>query len=305
MSKIDELKFLALKLKMDNILIKMEDVALKIEDKGDLVNTFPVPNCETCTEKCCPPRVMISLFDLANFIDRGFDDYVAGMFKGYVELYLSDEDEKIDISRPHMFPPDPDAKECVFMDENQRCSIYEYRPQICRSFPLAVRIDEDKTRIAIWMGGCKNYEISSDKYKFINLLENAIQDYNEKVTSNALMMNKRTELREFGYGKYMEDELILLRDYKNKIKDLQTETDDLKRVVERLREPQDQVAMVQNYQEDNQWLKERLVNMEKELSQQRENAHKIISELTEQLSEQRKLIEKINQEQYKKSRWLR
>ncbi len=42
-------------------------------------------------------------------------------------------------------------------------------------------------------------------------------------------------------------------------------------------------------------MKNRVENLEKEVTQQRERAHSIISELTTQLSEQRKLMENLRQ----------
>jgi hypothetical protein len=52
---------------------------------------------------------------------------------------------------------------------------------------------------------------------------------------------------------------------------------------------------MQRLQKDNDWLKERVENLENELTQQRERSHAIISELTNHLSDQRKLLEKLRQ----------
>lgn len=105
----------------------------------------------------------------------------------------------------------------------------------------------------------------------------------------------------------MEDEWRLLTDYNKKNKDMQSQIEDLQQVVERLKAPQDYTAIMQRLQSDNDWLKERVVNLEKELAEQRERAHFIISELTTQLSEQRKLLENLrqNEERSKKGFWKR
>ncbi len=305
--KIDELKSLAAGINMGSALVSPEDVILSIEDKGDLENTFPVPDCDNCQEKCCPPRVVISLFDLVRFTDYGLQERIAGQFKGFVELFLSDDGKDVDLTRPHMFPIDPDAKDCVFLDEDQNCSIYEKRPLICRSYPVVIRIDEDKNRLARWLGGCQKCKISSDKAPFQRLLDSAIQDYNEKLTSNALLMYSRSQLRDMGLGKYLEDEWHLLTEYNTKNKDMQKQIEDLQQVAERLRAPQDYTTIMQRLENDNDWLKERVENLEIEVIQQRERAHSIISELTKQLSEQRKLMENLRQsdDQGKKGRWKR
>ena len=305
--KVDELESLASEINMENILIGPEDVILSIEGKGDLRSTFPVPNCGKCEKKCCPPRVAISLFDLARFIDKGLDKSIAGTFKGYVELFLSDDATDVKLSHTYMAPTTSEAEDCVFLDEDRKCSIYEDRPFICRSYPVVIRIDEDKSKLALWLNGCQDYEISSDEAAFRRLLNSAIQDYNEKLKSNALLMNSRNQLRELGFGKYMENEWQLLIDHDKKNKDMQRQIEDLQQVTERLRMPQDYATIIQRLQSDNDWLKERVVNLEKELTQQRERAHSIISELTTQLSDQRKLLESLRQseERVRKSFWRR
>ena len=164
--KIDELKSLASEINMGSSLVERKDVILSIDDMGDLENTFPAPDCDNCQKKCCPPRVVISLFDLARFMDDGLDEHVAGKFKGFVELYLSENGKDVDLGHPHMFPTDPDAKDCVFLDEDRKCSIYENRPFVCRSYPMVVRIDKDRNRLGRWLGGCQKYKILSDKTAF-------------------------------------------------------------------------------------------------------------------------------------------
>jgi Fe-S-cluster containining protein len=292
--KIDGLKSLASKLNMDKILINPEEIKIDMEGKGDLENTFPIPNCDECENKCCPPRVVISLFDVARFIDTGLDDFIAGKFEGFIKLFLSDDSGKdIKLSHTYMCSTDSDAKNCVFLDEERKCSIYENRPLICRSFPVGIRAAEDKSKVAIWMAGCKHRQLSSDKNAFQNLLSSAVQDYNEKLQANALLMNSRNQLRDIGFGKYMEDDWQMIIDYDKDNKQMLTQISDLEKTVERLRLPQDHVAAIQRMQSDNEWLKDRIVNLENELAQQRERAHNIISELTLQLSEQRKLIDSI------------
>lgn len=293
--KIDELKSLAANINMGSSLVTLADVKFSIEDKGDLENTFPTPDCDNCEKKCCPSRVVVSLFDVVRFIENGLDERVSGKFEGFVDLFLSDDGKDIDLKRPHMFPIDSDAKDCVFLGEDRKCSIYDERPLICRSYPVVIRIHENGDRLALWLGGCEKCTISQDKAPFQRLLTSAIQDYNEKLTSNALLMYSRSQLRDMGLGKYLEDEWHMLTEYNTKNKDMQKQIDDLHQVTERLRAPQDYTAIMQRMEKDNDWLKNRVENLEKEVTQQSERAHSIISELTTQLSEQRKLMESIRQ----------
>ncbi len=295
--KLDELLGLASQLNLDNILVKPEEVILTMEDMGDLKNTFPIPDCSNCEEKCCPRGVAVSLFDVARFTEIDLDQFLAGVFKGYVELFFAENGGKdVDLSRPYMAGADTKAKDCVFLDEEGKCSIYENRPFICRSYPVAIRLDENRNKIAIWMGGCKKYKISDDAEAFQRLFLSAVQDYNEKVTGNSLLMYSRNRLRELNYGKYMEDDWDIMIDYDKRNKELHKEVNDLKETVDRLRMPQDYNATVQRLQDDNEWLKERLINLEKEMIQQSERSHSVISDLTTQISsEYRKLLENIVQ----------
>jgi Fe-S-cluster containining protein len=297
--KIDEIDELASELNLNNILVKADDIIFTMEDMGDLKTTFPVPNCSKCTEKCCPPGVAISLYDTARFIDIDLHKLIGGTFSGYVDLFLSEDGgENVKLSRPYMSNESPGSKICVFMDEEGKCSIYDNRPLICRSYPVAIRMDDNKRKVGIWMGGCKSYDISDNEPAFRKLFYSAIQDYNEKVTSNSLLMYSRGKLREIGLGKYMEDEWNILLDYNKKNKELAKKITDLELVVERFRMPQDFNTVVQRLQSDNDWLKERMVNLEKELKQQSERSHSVISELTTQISsEYRKLIETMLQMQ--------
>lgn len=305
--KIDELYSLVSEMDFSKVLIKSSNVGFLIEGKGDLKTTFPVPDCSNCIEKCCPPRVVISLFDVARFMDSNLENFVTGKFEGFVDLFLSENNEDIKLHHPHMNPVVSEPKGCVFLDDDKRCSIYEKRPFVCRSYPLAIRVDENKNKVAIWMGGCRNYNISTDEQAFRRLLDSAVQDYNEKLMANAVLMNYRTQLRELGFGKYMEDDWQILIQYNKKNKEYETQIKDMQKTIERLRAPQDYTNIMQRLQSDNDWLKEQIVNLEREMSQQREKAHSIISELTTQLSEQRKFMESIQkkEEPVKKGFWKR
>ena len=297
--KLDEIQALSSDLNLDNILVKPEEVIFTMEDKGDLQTAFPIPNCEKCSEKCCPTGVAVSLYDVTRFIDIDLNSFIAGAFSGYVDLYLSEDGgENVKLSRPYMSGNNPDIKDCVFMDEERKCSIYENRPLICRAYPIAIRVDENKRKVAFWMGGCKNFDLSDNEPAFRGLFLSAIQDYNEKVTSNSLLMYSRNRIRDIGLGKYMEDDWKILLDYNKKNKDMEKKIGDLEQVVERLRMPQDYSVIIQRIQSENDWLKERLVNLEKEMIQQSERAHTVISELTTQVSsEYRKLLESMIQMQ--------
>lgn len=305
---LEELERIASEINLGDSLVKVEDVILAIDGKGDLERTFPVPDCERCLEKCCPAGVAVSLFDVARFIDLGLERFLSGTFEGYVELFLSDDASKVKLSRPYMAPSSPDARDCVFLNEERKCSIYENRPLICRAFPVAIRIDEDRNKLAIWMKGCQNYNITEDKEAFQRLLKSAVQDYNEKIISNSLLMYARHKLREAQFGRYMEDEWKILIEYNKKNRELEQKVKDLQETVERFRAPQDSKTLIDRLVSENEWLKERILSLEREIKEQSERAHSIIAELTNKVSsDYRKLLETFIESERKTSRgfWRR
>jgi Fe-S-cluster containining protein len=201
--KLDEIKALASELNLESKFIKPEEVIFAIKDKGDLKTTFPIPNCSRCTQKCCMARVSISLYDVSRFIDSGLDSFIAGTASGYSDLPISEDGSEIlRISNPYMCGNDPEKKDCVFLDNEQKCSIYENRPILCRAFPIGI-IDKNKQRTAFWVDGCKSYDLCDNESAFQSLVINAVQYYNENLASISLLKNSINRLKDIGLGKYI------------------------------------------------------------------------------------------------------
>jgi Fe-S-cluster containining protein len=207
--KLDELKALVSELNLESKFIKPEEVTFVMKDKGDLKTTFPIPNCNRCTGKCCPTRININLYDVARFVDMGLDSCITGMFSWYVDMPLSEDGGKnVRLSNPQMSGKDPDKKDCVFMDEEKKCSIYENRPTMCRAFPIAVRLDENKRKVAFWIDTfckdkCSSYDLCDNEPAFQSLVFNAVQYYNENLVSKSLLTHSINRLKDIGLGKYI------------------------------------------------------------------------------------------------------
>ncbi|MEK7398118.1 MAG: YkgJ family cysteine cluster protein [Candidatus Poribacteria bacterium] len=206
--KLDEIKALVSELNLENKFIKPEEVIFAIKDRGDLKTTFPIPNCNRCTDKCCPTRININLYDVAKFVDMGLDSCIKGVFSEYVDISLSEDGGKnVKISNPYMYG-NPNKKDCVFMDDEQKCSIYENRPTMCRAFPITVRIDENKRKVALWRNTfckdkCSCYDLCDNEPAFQSLLLNAVQYYNENLASKSLLAHSINRLKDIGLGKYI------------------------------------------------------------------------------------------------------
>ncbi len=216
---IDEIKALAGKIRLEHILINPkemfiapEDVTLDIGDKGDLINTFPVPECAECAAKCCPPRLELSLFDMARFMDKGLDEFISGTFEGYTDFSASQSDDGEFLGRPAPYITCmPTTFHCTFLDECERCSIYESRTPACRSFPLTLCQDVSGELVIQWMARCQSYSISDNKTAFLQLFDSTIRSCNEWMGNHMLMVHARKQLRSLGFAKYLGDEQKYLR----------------------------------------------------------------------------------------------
>ena len=213
--KEDEIKELAKEIRLERILtdpteifIRPEDLTFDIKGKGDLLNTFPVPDCENCELKCCPPRLELSLFDIARFMDAGLEHFISGTFEGYMDFSRQPPDNKnrpIERPVPYISVTAP-ALHCMFLGDNGKCNIYEIRIPVCRSFPLTLHQDKEGNLLVQWIAQCKSFRLSSDKTVFLKLFDDLIHSCNEWTSNHMMLIHAREELREMGFGKYLGDE---------------------------------------------------------------------------------------------------
>lgn len=102
----------------------------KLYDIDD-VFTVGCNNCSGCGE-CCHGKgdtIVLNPYDMYR-MKKGLMTDFSGLLDTHIELGVCDG-----IILPHMKLAGDD-EHCTFLDENGRCSIHEYRPDICRLFPL-------------------------------------------------------------------------------------------------------------------------------------------------------------------------
>ena len=217
--KVDEIKALVDEIRLEHLLtnpkeifVRSEDVAMDVVGKGDMIESFPAPECSECALKCCPPRLELSFFDIARLMDKGLDKFIGGTFEGYMGSTkpTSDSDAHPEHSVPYI-SCDTIAIHCVFLDGNERCGIYDTRAPVCRSFPLKIRQNAKGELVAQWEARCRHYKISSDKAAFLELYDSAIRSCNEWICNHMLMIHAREQLRKIGFDKYLGEERHYLR----------------------------------------------------------------------------------------------
>lgn len=112
-------------------------------------------NCSTCKGNCC--RYVITSLDKPKKI-KDFDEFRWFVAHKNINIFV---DGKNDWNLEFLTP-------CEFLNEENRCEIYDKRPKICRNFSV-----ED----------CPHHNEYSEKYTFTSLSE--LEDYIENVWKKA------------------------------------------------------------------------------------------------------------------------
>ena len=111
--------------------VSLEDISDgKLYDIDDEF-TIGCNNCEGCGE-CCYGKgdtIVLNPYDMYR-LTKGLDSTFAELLDAHIELGVCDG-----LILPHMKLAGED-EHCTFLDINGRCSIHEYRSDICRLFPL-------------------------------------------------------------------------------------------------------------------------------------------------------------------------
>lgn len=91
--------------------------------------------CETCTANCCTLPVEATLDDLIRLevteqfeVDDNFNQMLKRLKKEkIVKSYHAPTKTFILETKNY--------SDCIFLDSNRRCTVYEKRPETCRNFP--------------------------------------------------------------------------------------------------------------------------------------------------------------------------
>lgn len=83
-----------------------------------------------CGAECCSGIIFLGEEDIKKLKQLGYSNFTTDNNKK--ELMLTDE-----------------SNDCIFLDENNKCSIYENRPIDCQLFPLGFKINSRKIHIVL------------------------------------------------------------------------------------------------------------------------------------------------------------
>lgn len=102
----------------------------KLYSSNDMVK-ISCNDCKGCS-KCCHDMgdsINLDPYDIY-MLSKGLNKSFTELLEDALELHLVDDN-----ICPHI-KMQPDTKGCIFLNENERCSVHEYRPGYCRLFPL-------------------------------------------------------------------------------------------------------------------------------------------------------------------------
>ena len=91
--------------------------------------------CQNCQAGCCTLPVQVTTEDLYHMGFLKFEE-VNGSFKEIAARLKKEGLIQSSNEREAVFTlTQKKGGDCLFLDENRRCTIYERRPTICRRFP--------------------------------------------------------------------------------------------------------------------------------------------------------------------------
>lgn len=133
----------------------------KLYGENDMVRA-DTAGCEGCRQVCChgmDSSIVLDPFDVHRLTSR-LGKTFEQLLDGYIEINLVDG-----ISLPNM-AMNADTGSCSFLDDNNKCTIHDARPAVCRMFPLG-RYWEDEThfRYILQKNQCNKDNLSKIKVK--------------------------------------------------------------------------------------------------------------------------------------------
>lgn len=166
---------------IDENLIKPE----KLMTSSDMAK-LGCNDCDGCSA-CCRDRagaITLDEWDVSKLIECLKMDFDGLLSRGLIDITMVDG-----VLLPALGKK-ADADECIFLNEEGRCSIHSYRPGICRMFPLARLYHEDGSfSYFLQEGECERgngVKIKISKWLGvgnINRYEQAVRRYHDSLTA--------------------------------------------------------------------------------------------------------------------------
>jgi uncharacterized protein len=91
--------------------------------------------CEGCWSGCCTLPVEVSAVDLMR-LGMITEDEACASLKKVARRLMKEGMIQSFHSKSQLFVLEQrQGRDCIFLDEKRRCTVYEKRPEVCRAFP--------------------------------------------------------------------------------------------------------------------------------------------------------------------------
>ena len=119
---------------------------IKGNENIEVVNDifFECNNCAIC---CKINEVPVTEKDITRILDHGFE--LDQFLKELSPVLIRSHQKKDSFIKAYFLKKKPFVKECVFLDENQKCKIHKYKPLSCCIYPFAVRKDDESFLVIV------------------------------------------------------------------------------------------------------------------------------------------------------------
>lgn len=143
-----------------------------VDEKGQITVLRHIYfQCTGCAECCIANRIPVTEKDLLRMQENGieFDQALEEMSP----VLIPSNNVEDSFVKAYILRKKPFVNECVFLNEEKKCKIHEFKPLACCTYPFAVRIRENKIIILIHPRSvCKfiQFDVSEEKSNTIDIV---------------------------------------------------------------------------------------------------------------------------------------
>ncbi|MHA1685376.1 MAG: YkgJ family cysteine cluster protein [Candidatus Heimdallarchaeaceae archaeon] len=119
-----------------------------VDEKGQITVLRHIYfQCTGCAECCIANRIPVTEKDLLRMQENGieFDQALEEMSP----VLIPSNNVEDSFVKAYILRKKPFVNECVFLDEEKKCKIHEFKPLACRIYPFAVRIRKGKIVVLV------------------------------------------------------------------------------------------------------------------------------------------------------------
>jgi Fe-S-cluster containining protein len=164
------------------------------------------PDCAACPDRCCrgpTSRVSLRLADLVRLQAAGLEHGIEVQKRPFTpeEIARAPHLSGLEKDRAYAWFPALRQREdghCVFYGDDGRCTIYEHRPMLCRSFPYQLDLERLELRYSERCPSRKTDPAAAE-----DLAEAVARNFNHKIRDLLLVHYARPELAELGLLPYL------------------------------------------------------------------------------------------------------